>query len=60
MYMYIEIQRPNQCTPLKVLVDKTFRFVGDVLTMYMERNMKMTGYVNNCYENVNLFFFSIY
>ena len=45
--MYIDIQRPNRRTPLKVLVDKTFQFVDDVWSMYMKRNMQVTGYVNN-------------
>ena len=54
MYMYIDIQRPNQCTPLRVLVDKMFQLVENVWSMYMERNMQVTGYVNNyCYiDNV--------
>ena len=56
--MYIDIRRPNRRTPLRVLVDKTFRFVEDVWSMYMERNMQVTGYVNNyCYvDNVSSIF----
>ena len=45
--MYIDIRRPNRRTPLKVLVDKTFQFVDDVWSMYIKRNMQVTGYVNN-------------
>ena len=40
--IYIDICRSNQ---LKVLVEKTYRFVKEVWSMYMKRNMQVTGYV---------------
>ena len=43
---YIDFRRPNRRTPLKVLVDKGFRFIDDVWSMYMKRNMHVTGYVH--------------
>ena len=38
--------KPNRRIPRKVLVDKTLRFVDDVWSTYVQRNMQVTGYVH--------------
>ena len=60
---YVDIRRPNRRTALKVLVNKTFRFVEDVWSTYVRRNMQVTGYVHTtilcCSKHeINIYCFS--
>ena len=41
-----DLRRPDRCTPMKVLVEKTFKFVELVWTAYVDDNKPDIRYVS--------------
>ena len=43
--MVFDMRRPDRRTPMKVLVQKSFRFVDEIWEMFVLHNSEGTGYV---------------
>ena len=43
--MVFDMRRPDRRTPMKVLVQKSFRFVDKIWEMFVLHNSEDTGYV---------------
>ena len=44
--LYLDMRRPDRRTPMKVLTEKSFRFVDQMWDCYMAKNMEDLRYAN--------------